>query len=702
MITSSDKDAAAIQDSRAMSWNQWELENSPLVLEGLEFRECISGLSHGQVKLSADIGSASKVVASEVIGKNANIRVNLASHPDLPVKRRYFGGIVSRFAQVDADERRVYYEAEIVPWLWLLSQHSDCRIFQDLSAREVILQLLSEMSGRFPNVVNYEDFTSQDHPSRDCIVQYNETDLNLLDRLAQDEGIRYYFEHGENSHTMILRDDPITHPKCPHQSAVKKDGPTEDGESTGMMQEWHERLLMTTGSCAVGDTHFQRPYEPFRENRPTRFPVSDSSKLQTYEHPASFSRQGFDGDDYDSQLVREDSRRYAELRIQREESRGIAIQGASTFRAFSAGYEIQLKTSDGKEVPYLLTEVIHSAKQEGSFESGGTGGFEYQNQFECMPTALPYRPPRETVKPVIAGFQTAIVQGPTADESASDASANEEIHVDEHGRVRVLFAWDREGRGEDGTTSAWLRVGQGWASGGFGMHFWPRVGDEVMVAFADGDPDRPIVVGSLYNGSNRPPYALPEHKTRCGIKTRSSTNGSTADSNELRFEDKKDKEQIYIHAERNLDTVVESCESRCVGGSRSTSIHKHEKLTIAEGNRSEEILKGNDELRIHEGGRFVGLAEGDDELLTATGHIVRNAPEGQFSVEAKELLMVGYDQITMMVGGSSLTILPDQIVLSTGGSTVALDPSSITSSARSVRSVAAGEHVIKGLPVKIN
>src|SRR5262249_3655719 len=245
--------------------------------------------------------------------------------------------------------------------------------------------------------------------------------------------------------------------------------------------------------------------------------------------------------------------------------------------------------------------------------------------------------------------------------------------------------WDREGH-RDENSSCWIRVSQGWAGKNWGMVHLPRVGQEVVVAFLEGDPDQPIVVGRVYNGENMPPYDLPANKTQSGVKSRSTPGGSPDNFNEIRFEDKKGREQLYIHAERTLTTVVEGSESHSVGGSRSTAVGQDETLVVKKGNRTTTLEEGNDALTITKGNRDTDISQGNDTLFVAQGNIEIGAPAGAYHVTSKTVLIEGTEKITLSCGGSSITI----------------EPGKISISSPQISSVASGIHDIKGALVKVN
>jgi len=320
---------------------------------------------------------------------------------------------------------------------------------------------------------------------------------------------------------------------------------------------------------------------------PHNLTAGDNSKLELYDWPGEYA-QRFDGVDpsgsdrpSDIQKIFEDNKRTVEIRMQQEALPALLIRGGSNCRQLTSGHKFTLTKHFNADGAYILTSIRHSGSGAGDFRGLETGPFHYENRFECIPVDLPYRPPQVTPKPVVHGTQSAVVVGPTG----------EEIFTDKYGRVKVQFHWDREGK-NDPTSSCWIRVGTSWAGKQWGVIHIPRIDQEVIVDFLEGDPDQPIIIGSVYNADMMPPYALPANKTQSGVQSRSSLKGGPANFNEIKFEDKKGKEVLSIHAERNQQISVEVDESHSVGHDRSKSVGHDETTKIAH-DRTDTV--GNDE-----------------------------------------------------------------------------------------------------------
>jgi type VI secretion system secreted protein VgrG len=458
-----------------------------------------------------------------IVGQNVTVRLTLASGND-----RYFNGFISRFSQGGRDRDLISYYAEMVPWLWFLTRKSDCRIFQKMKVPDIVKQIFDEMNFKDYKLQLYGDFLE-----REYCVQYRETDFNFISRLLEEEGIFYFFEHQDGIHTLILANDPIEHRPCPDQPQGRYEGASGGAaQEDDIILEWRAQQEMRPGVYAQADYNFEQPSQVLQAS------ITGKGSYEIYDyHPGEY-RKVPEGDG----LVR--------TRLQELESPTLVARGSSDCRAFTSGYCFDLTEhyrSDMNQA-WVLTALRHTASQPGDFRSGtgfSQADFHYRNCFECIPHSTPFRPARITPHPVVQGSQTAVVVGP----------AGEEVFVDQYGRVKVQFHWDRKGK-KDENSSCWIRVAQNWAGKQWGAIFTPRVGQEVVVDFLEGDPDQPIITGRVYNAEQVTPYKLPDEKTKSTIKSNSSKGGGGY--NELRFEDAKGKEQVFIHAERNQDIRIKN------------------------------------------------------------------------------------------------------------------------------------------------
>jgi len=394
-----------------------------------------------------------------------------------------------------------------------------------------------------------------------------------------------------------------------------------------------------------------------------KFKVANNDSLEIYDYPGGYANR-FDGVDKgggdrasDLQHIFEDNSRTVEIRMQEQATQGILIRGASSCPRLTPGYRFTLDRHFNANGVYVVTGLDHEATMTGDYRSGGETKLEYGNSFTCIPLALPFRPPRVTRIPRVQGAQTATVVGP----------AGEEIFTDKYSRIKVQFPWDRKGK-NDGDSSCWLRVTTPWAGKQWGMIHIPRIGQEVLVDFVDGNVDDPIVIGSVYNADQMPPYALPANKTQSGIKTRSSLKGTAANCNEIRFEDKKDNEQLFIHAEKNQDIEVENDETHWVGHDRKKTVDNDE-TTEVKHDRKETV--GNDET-IHVKHDRTETVD-NNETITITQNRSVTIKQGNDTLEIK----MG-NRSTKISAGKSEEEAMQSIELKVGPSSIKLDPSGIT------------------------
>ncbi len=471
--------------------------------------------------------------SDDILGRGLTITWRDTANGD-----RYFHGLVTEFHLVGGQGSLYQYEVTLRPWLWFLSQSADCRSFQAKSVLKIFEEVIKDQHG----FADYKlDLAKQgDYKPIDFCVQYRETDLNFISRLLEHEGIYYYFNHEKDKHVMVLTDDPAKHAVCPGYSKVNLRSASEGLVQEEHLEEWRIATRVVPQATATTDFDFKNTKTSLRSAKP---------QGTTYKHPSSDHAGIFDFPAGMAQQVKEDSDRAAKLRIEELQSLYRVVHGAGPIAGLLPGYTFKLENHARKDlnVEYLVVGSNYMLT-EGPYAGGGGTAKEAEGnvEIEAIVKTVAYRPPRTTPKPVISGVQTAIVVG------------DGEIYTDEFGRIRVEFPWDRAASGGK-DSSFWVRVAQPWAGKQWGAQFLPRVGQEVLVEFLEGDPDHPIVVGSVYNGQNKPPYSLPGNKTQSGIKTRSSESGEDANYNELRFEDKKGSELLLLHAEK--DMVAEAEES---------------------------------------------------------------------------------------------------------------------------------------------
>ena len=548
------------QDNRPLSVKT-PLGKDVLLLVGITGHEAISRLFNFRLDLLAE--DASKVKFDKLLGQKIAVALKLPNE-----KERYFNGICNRISQGGRSEGEVFttYHLEIVPQFWFLTRRSQSRIFQHLNIPDILKKVLAGLDVTF-------EIQGTFHP-RDYCVQYRESDFNFASRLMEEEGIFYFFKHTAEGHKMVVANTPDSHPKFDDDSEKKIiyeevfGGYRDENRILG----WEKMQELRSGKYTLWDHCFELPHKHLEANVDIlesieagaidhKLRVGDNSKLEIYDYPGAYA-QRFDGVDKgggdqaaDLQQIFEDNKRTTKIRMEAETVPGLVIRGSSNCRHLVSGYQFTLDRHFDADGDYVLTELAHTARlTSADYRSGGEGEFAYENHFACIPfnDHLPFRPPQTAVKPTVRGTQTAVVTGP----------AGEEIFTDKYGRVKVQFHWDREGK-YDTDSSCWVRVAQPWAGKRWGASFWPRIGHEVVVDFLEGDPDQPIIVGSVYNADQMPPYLgkgpdpkHPNDNKLTGVKSYSTKGGEGF--NEWRFDDTKGKEQVFINAQRNMDVRVKN------------------------------------------------------------------------------------------------------------------------------------------------
>lgn len=571
---------------------------SPLILRFLRAREGLSSLFEYDVQL---LSEQDDIDPSKLLGKSLTVSVRVEDN-----RKRHFNGIVASFAYQGRAEGYSQYHAVLRPWLWLLTRHADCRIFQEKKVDDIFRNVCNDTHG-------FSDFRlvlSDEYRERDYCVQYRESDYAFLSRLLEEEGIFYYFEHSEDKHTLVLVDGNSALKDVPGEKKVVFRAPGEARVGLEHISSWRVGHQVQTGAYVLDDYDFTKPRVDL-EGRAAKERQHAHADYEAYDYPG-LHWEAADGE------------KLARIRLEELQSQHRSFGGVADNRGFSPGLAFELseypRASENSE--YILESVdieVESAEIE-HFRG------EAENRFDVSFTAFdrqePYRPRRTTPKPFVRGPQTAVVVG----------KKGEEIWTDKYGRVKLQFHWDRESQADE-KSSCWVRVSQTWAGKNWGAMHIPRIGQEVIVDFLEGDPDRPLVTGRVYNDAQMPPYPLPDNQTQSGLLSRSTKNGSPDHANELRFEDKKEEEHVYFHAERDFERVVENDDVLKVGlekkspGNQSIEIH---------GNRTAEVKTGNDETTVKQGNHALDVKAGKSDVTAA-------------------------QKITLKVGASTITIEPAKI-----------------------------------------
>jgi type VI secretion system secreted protein VgrG len=535
------------QTARALKIDTPLGENT-LLLQSVAADEAISRPFRFQLELLSEDPA---VAFDDIVGKPVSIHVQTYD------AERRFNGFISRFSQGGQDRRFTYYSAEMVPWLWFLTRTADCRIFQRQSAPDIIKRIFQDLG-----FTDFEFRLYKSYRSREYCVQYRETDFNFVSRLMEEEGIAYFFEHDNhtNKHTLVLADDSDSHKSCPGQSKVRCDYTSGGSKREDHIQDWHMEQEYRPSAWAHTDYNFETPSTKLMAT------VQDEGSYEIYDYPGVY-------------LKRADGDQLAKTRLQETVAFKSRATGRSNCRSFSTGLTFDLLGHYRKDVnrKWMLTALHHRATMGGAYGAAGgqDEGFVYTNTFEAIPATTPFRPPRATPKPVVQGCQSAVVVGP----------GGEEIYTYKYGRVKVQFHWDREGKKNE-NSSCWMRVSYPWAGKGWGGIHIPRIGQEVIVDFLEGDPDQPIVTGRVYHAENMPPWGLPAKGMVSGIKSDSTKGGGGY--NEFSMDDTKGNELINVHAQFDQAVRVEHDERTSVGHDRTEDVGNNEKITIGV-NRTEKV-----------------------------------------------------------------------------------------------------------------
>jgi type VI secretion system secreted protein VgrG len=515
-----------------------------LLLQSMAGREELSRpFGYELVLLSTD----TTIKAASMLGQGLTVELELADQ-----KIRYFNGIVSRFARGGTVGRYAQYRATIRPWLWLLSRTADCRIFQNMTVPDVIKQVF-----RGYGLSDFDDALSGSYRTWDYIVQYRETALDFVSRLMEQEGIYYYFKHESGKHLLVLADGYSAHATAPGYDEVPFFPPEgNERRERDHLNDWSASEQIQPGSYMLNDFDFTRPKASLQAK--TADPRDHArADMELYDYPGEYSESG-------------DGESYVKARLQALLAQYEQLEGQGNVRGLAAGnlFKLAQFPLDDQNREYLVV-ATHYVIQNNQRESEAGGESSVHATVSAIDSRTQYRPRQLTPKPLISGPQTAIVVG----------KAGEEIWTDQYGRVKVQFHWDRLGKSNE-ASSCWVRVAQVWAGGRWGAMHIPRIGQEVIVEFLEGDPDRPIVTGRVYNGDNKPPYDLPANQTQSGIKSRSTKGGNPDNFNELRFEDKKGEEHVYLQAEKDYQIYVKHDESRRVDHDRAKDVGNNETVTI--------------------------------------------------------------------------------------------------------------------------
>ncbi len=530
----------------------------------------------------------------DLLGHHATVSLETR----VPGRQKHIDGRVAQIGLVGMSGRLFKYRLVLRPWLWMLTRTADCKIFQEKDVHDIVEEVFADQPD-----ADYEfQLSEYYHPKTYC-VQYRETDFAFVSRLLEEAGIYYFFKHEKGKHTMVICDAVSAHESIGTFEFQPQGRPPRSGME--YVAEWTVTKQIQPGKTATRDYNFETPTTEMLGQAIIEHQHSESEH-EIFDYPGEYLEPA------EGEIIART--RLEEIQVAQE-----VTEGRSDIREFSCGALFELANfgrSDQNREYLLLSCHIVAQNNLPEAIDGQARLPSFDCWFKVLPSAYPFRPARLTPIPTVKGPQTAEVVGPSG----------EEIHVDEYGRVKVQFHWDRYGEKDD-QSSCWMRVSQMWAGKNYGWMTIPRIGQEVIVSFLEGDPDQPVITGRVYNADQMPPWELPANKTQSGILTRSSSDGSPSTANQLKFEDKKGEEQIYIHAEKNKDTHVENNDSTFVGNDQFLKVHNDQWVTIendqwikVEKNRNVQVLEREDYSVAHghvsEVGDFHHLkVNGDQEIF---------------------------------------------------------------------------------------
>ena len=584
----------------------------------------------GSEKISAPFRYSIELACEEAeldfdscIGKPALLTL-IGDHDNI---ERYVHGIVLDMRHVRQTQQFAIYNIELVAQLDLLTLRRNSRIYQNTTVPDIIQSVFKDAK------ISADQFKlslNATYEAREYCVQYRETDLQFVARLMEEEGIYYYFEHSKDAHLLIMADNANV-PKAigdPSTVAFHTGSGTVDAEDA--VREFSCSEQVQSGMVTLRDFNFKKPALGLQSQKHAH----QFTNLEVYDYPGGYDVPG-------------GGNKYAQIRLEALQAMTHQGQGESNCLRLLPGFRMTLGEHPRKKMnqEYLLTEMTCTARQPQVLQDvASSEGTSYNNNFSCIPSSVPYRVPQDAKKPRIDGVQTAIVTGP----------AGEEIYVDEHGRVKVQFHWDREGKNDE-KSSCWIRVSQLWAGAGWGAMFIPRITQEVVVDFIEGNPDRPIITGRVFHGTNRPPYKLPDEKTKSTLKSDSTKGGGG--SNEFRFEDTKAKEEIYLHGQKDWNIRIENDTKEWIGHDRHLMV-MHDQYERVDGDKHQ-YVKGDHNIKI------------DGTLSIEVGADLQQKTAQHYAHEAGNEIHLKGGQKVVIEAGSELTI-------KAGGSFVKLDGSGVT------------------------
>ncbi|MGA7743683.1 MAG: type VI secretion system tip protein TssI/VgrG [Polyangia bacterium] len=590
-----------------------------------------------------------------LLGKTLTIRLPLAND-----KARYFSGIVTRACRLQSPDGYSHYGVTISPELWLLTLNRDCRIFQDMTVPEVVKQIL-----RQHKISSFRESLFHEYRQWDCVTQYRESDFEFISRILAHEGIYYYFEHSEDGHTLVLADSVSSHGARQDFEAVWMGRPSSSSSSPDYLETFQDAFEIQSNTVILADFDFRlRGPSAKLSVRQHAEVEAKCAGLAIYDYPGKLALAENQDDPPDNAAAdecQEERERLAQTRLAEKRCQAERYRGQGTARWLTTGFLFSIDNSEAYAQRQFLATMTEITLRNSLFRSGNDPvGEPCEITVTAIDSQTQFRSPR-LEKPVARGPQTAQVVGPK----------NEEIWTDRYGRIKLQFHWDRKGVCDE-NSSCWVRVAHPWAGNRWGAIHVPRVGNEVVVEFLEGDPDRPLVTGSVYNADNMPPYTLPENKTQSGIKSRSSKGGTEANFNEIRLEDKKGHEELHIQAERNMSTLVKHDQSLTVQADRKVTVHGASMATY-QGGRSETVQNG-DTLTVERSDKTT-MVGGEYNIVAVKHYNVSSGESAVCDVDLKEgvATITAAKEIDLVCGDASLSLKKDGLATITAAKEIKLE-----------------------------
>lgn len=596
-------------------------------------------------KISA-ISTNQNITPEQLLGQPVTLSISRPNSDS-----RVFNGIVTTFSASYAVVSNLRaYELVLRPKAWLLTKTSDCKIFQNMTVIQITDSIFSDNQ-----ITNYKmQGITGSYPPMDYCVQYQETDFDFLCRIWAEVGIYFYFYYSNNEHTLVLSDSVSGYFDCLDANVIHAPSIQND---TICISKWDNDSVFVSGKYTLNDYNFEQPTTNLTATTVTTLSNSQFKSWELYNYPGNYTQKS-------------DGQNLSRYRMEQIESTYATAKGEGNYRGFTPGAKFtmaqhEVKSEENKQ--YVLLSVEHTAKDE-SHVGNATRVSSYSNKFEAIPATTIFRPPPITRRPLIPGPQTAEVVGPSG----------EDIYCDNYGRIKVQFHWDRDGQNNE-NSSCWIRVAQVFAGANWGTIYTPRIGMEVIVIFLDGDPDQPMVVGSVYNADNMPPFTLPGQKTQSGIKTRSTTNGTSSTYNEMSIDDKQGSELFYFRAQKDFQREVMNNDTLTVSNDQNITITNNRSETVSQGNMTTTISKGNKSTSVAAGNVSMDITSGNYDLTLGTG-----------SANLK------------CNGGSILLQAATSITLQVGANEIVINQSGVTIKGTMIQSTATGTSKITGSIVQVN